>query len=266
MDRVAKLETLTRIGFAARGIMYLLIGWLALRLGRAEGSSGALEYISSGGGRILLWLMALGFVAYGIWRLAEAALDTEGHGKDTKGLAARIGGAVSGVIHLSLALYAMRLASGGPQDGGSGGAESGARTAMQLPGGQTLLTIAAVILIGVGLYQFVKAAKAGFLKRLAAEAAHKDWVKWVGRAGYAARGAVFLVMGVLLWQAARSGNAAAAGGPDEALASFSGWPQALVAAGLFLFGVFSLVEARWRKINDPQVASRLRDAAGRARA
>jgi len=255
--QAGKFETVTRIGFAARGIMYIIIGWLALKSGRTEGSGGALEYLSSGGGKILLGLMALGFLGYGLWRLSEALMDTEGHGTDGKGMAVRAGGFVSGLIHLGLAFYAARLASGQGGGGSSDGAEQSAATALSLPGGQTMLTIVAVILIGVGLYQFVKAVKLGFLRHLDQRAAKEAWVQWAGRLGYAARGLVFLTIGYFLWNAARQESAAQAGGTGDALGSLPPMLQAVVAAGLVLFGLFSLVEARYRRINDPKVLERL---------
>src|SRR5687768_9367081 len=94
------VETLARVGFAARGLMYLVIGYLAIRTGNAEDGSGALDYLSGGGGKLLLAVMAAGFLGYAFWRLSEAAIDSEGHGDDAKGMVARAGGAVSGIIHL----------------------------------------------------------------------------------------------------------------------------------------------------------------------
>lgn len=255
--QASKFEAFTRAGFAARGIMYILIGFLALKFGRTEGSGGALEYLDSGAGQALLVAMALGFLGYGLWRISEAVLDTEGHGDDAKGKVIRAAGLVSGVVHLGLALYALRLGLGGGGSSGSGGAEQGAATTLALPGGQTLLVIASAVLLGAGLYQFIKAAKLGFLRHLDQQACRAAWVRWVGRLGYAARGAVFLIVAYSLWRAARQDSAQQADGTGEALGSLPPTMQAAVAAGLALFGIFSLVEARYRRINDPQVLERL---------
>lgn len=261
---VGKMEALTRVGFAARGVIYVLIGFLALRTGRTESGSGILAYLNSGAGKLLLGLMALGLLAYALWRLSEALIDSEGHGGDAKGIAVRIGGAVSGVVHLGLGLYALRLALGDAGGGSGGGrAEQGAEVALGLPGGGLLVALAAAALIATGLFQFVKAAKAGFLKHLEPKAAKQGWVKVTGRGGYAARGVVFLIMGWLLWQAARQSDAGEAGNVGAALDTLPGTLQAIVAAGLFLFGIFSLVEAAYRRINDPHVVQRLKGAAHR---
>ena len=246
-----KLETLTRLGFAARGVMYVLIGLLALRSGRTEDGAGALEYLSSGGGKLLLGLMALGFVAYGLWRLADAFLDSEGHGSDGKGMAMRVGAAASGLLHLALAYSAARLASGNGGQGSGGGTQEGAATALNLPGGQLVLGIAALALLAVGAYQLVKAAQGSFLKHIDGRAASEAWVRISGRLGYAARGIIFLIMGYFFGRAALDESAGEAGGMGEALASLPPNLQLAVAFGLLLFGLFSFVEARYRRIKDP---------------
>ncbi|WP_106640737.1 DUF1206 domain-containing protein [Allosphingosinicella vermicomposti] len=253
------MEAMTRLGFAARGVMYVLIGYLAIQTGRTEDGTGALQYLSSGAGRAILGLMALGFAGYAIWRLSEAVIDSEGNGKDAKGWAVRIGGAVSGLVHLGLGFYALMLAlhmSAG--DGGGAGAEKGAATALSLPGGPVLLTIAAIALAGTSLYQMVKAVRLRFLDHLDHEAAHQAWVMWIGRAGYSARGVVFLIMGWFLWRAAQSARAEQAGDMGQALALLPATLQWIVAAGLLLFGLFSFVEARYRRINNPDVIARLK--------
>jgi hypothetical protein len=263
MPSLPSLEMFTRIGFAARGLMYLIIGYLALRFGQTESGEGALATLAEGSGKLLLGIMALGFAAYGVWRLSEALVDTEGHGSDPKGSAARIGGGISGVIHLGLAIVAANLASGGGGSGGGGGqsgAEQGAATALALPGGPLLLLAAGAVLIGTGLWQLVKAVKADFLRHLDGRVGSEAWVKWLGRAGYAARGIVFVIIGWSLLQAGLSESAAPAGGMEQALGSLSGTLLTLVALGLLLFGLFSFVEARYRRINDPNVVARLKGA------
>ena len=261
MPSLPSLEMFTRIGFAARGLMYAIIGYLALRFGQTESGTGALATLAEGSGKLLLGIMALGFAAYGVWRLSEALVDTEGQGTEAKGIAARIGGGISGVIHLGLAIVALNFAFGaGGSGGGRSGAEQGAATALALPGGPLLLLVAGAVLIGTGLWQLVKAAKGGFLRHLDGRVAGEAWVKWLGRGGYAARGLVFAIIGWSLLQAGLSDSAARAGGMEQALASLSGTLLSAVALGLLLFGLFSLVEARYRRINDPNVAARLKGA------
>ena len=259
------METLTRIGFAARGLTYFTVGWLALSSGRAEDNHGAIASLSDGGVSPLLVLMAVGFLGYAIWRLSEALIDSEGHGDNAKGIATRIGGGVSGVVHLFLALFALRLGLGWSAGGGAERSEQGAQMALGLPFGGVLLGIAAAALIATGLFQFLKAWRAGFTKHFDPSVAREPWVEWTGRIGYAARGLVFLVIGGFLAQAGLSGNARDAGGVEQALAALPSALFYVVALGFLLFGVFSLIEARYRRITDPKVLDRLKSQARRAR-
>src|SRR5829696_4971094 len=80
----------TRIGFAARGLLYLLVGYLALRLGRAEDAAGALDYLQSRTGGMVLGGLAVGFAFYGAWRLLDAVLDTQAKGSELKGVIGRV--------------------------------------------------------------------------------------------------------------------------------------------------------------------------------
>ena len=258
MIGVGAMEGMTRFGFAARGVMYFLIGFLAMRSGRTEDGAGAMAFLQGGAGKLALVVMAIGFLGYGIWRLSEAAVDTEGHGNRVRGLAIRGGGAVSGLLHFFLAFVASRLAFGGEE---GGGAQAGAAAALGLPGGQIVLAFVAAGLTAVGLYQLVKAAKAGFTRTLDPQASRRGWVVGLGRAGYAARGFVFLLMGWFFLAAARQDRASEAAGIAEVLDSLPSTVQLVVAAGLLLFGCFSLVEARFRRINDPAVLARLKRAA-----
>ncbi|HYW16805.1 MAG TPA: DUF1206 domain-containing protein [Allosphingosinicella sp.] len=252
---------LTRVGFAARGLLYIIIGYLALKLGRTEDAGGALEHVSREAGGLVLGLLALGFVAYGIWRLADAAFDTQNKGDDAKGIAGQVAGAASGIIHLGLAFTAVKLATGSGSGGDSSeSAESGAATAMGLPGGDLLLYLAAAILLAVGIAQLVIAAKRDFCKHLASEAKDKMWVIVAGTAGHAARGIIFLAAAWLVFKAVTQNEAEKAGALGDALLSLPGGLQAAVAAGLGLFGVYSLIEARYRIIPDPQVKNRVASA------
>jgi hypothetical protein len=249
MSARPQFELLARLGFASRGLMYILIGFLALRSGRSEDGAGVLRYLSGGGERDwLLAAMALGFLGYALWRLLDAWQDGEGHGDGAKGAAARLGAAASGLAHLGFAVLAAKLALG--SGGGSGdAAQDNAGKALELPGGWLLLVVLGALLAATGLYQLVKAAKGKYLETLAPGAAGQPWVQWAGRLGYAARGLVFLIVGWFFWRAGREARETAAGGIGQALDSLPPSLQTAVAAGLLIFGIFSLVEARYRRIN-----------------
>jgi hypothetical protein len=247
VEASAGLTLLTRLGFAARGLLYLVIAYLLIRIGRAESPSGALDYLAEGGGKMLLAAMIAGFAAYGLWRLADALFNVEHHEAGKKGLRERLGAGASGVVHLLLAWQALRLLRGAPSDGG--GSEAGAKDALSLPGGEVALMLAGAVLIGVGLFQIVKAYKCSFLRHLEAGVANRPWAKWIGRAGYGARGIVFMISGYFLVRAGLHERAAEAGGIDEALAWLSDPWNMIVAAGLFGFGLYSLIEARFRVLH-----------------
>jgi hypothetical protein len=257
MPGINGFEMMARLGFGARALMYGAIGYLALRLGRTEDNQGALAYIESVGGGILLGIMAIGFLGYGVWRLSEALIDSEGQGTGAKGIAQRVGGGVSGIIHLFLCWAAIGLATGGKASSGDS-AEQGASTALALPGGSWMLIVVAIVLLALAAFQIVKAYRLGFLKHLDPAVAGQAWIAWVGRAGYLARGIVFAMTALFMWEASQQERAAAAGGMEQALDRIPAEWQVFVAAGLFLFGVFSAVEARYRRITDPQVIDRLR--------
>lgn len=248
MNVDARLTLLTRVGFATRGLLYLVIATLILRTGRAEDPSGALEFLGQGGGQLLLGVLTIGLVAYGIWRLADAAWDIERHGTDGKGWAERAGAGVSGIVHLALAWQAVGLMRGAAQSGDS--TREGTQMALRLPGGWALVMIAAAILFALGAVQLVKAATGSFLRYLDPRIVRQPWVRWSGRAGYAARGVVFLIIGWLLLNAGIEEQASGTGGMARVLGWLTHPFDLIVGAGLLGFGLFSLVEARFRRLHD----------------
>lgn len=254
-DPSAALTTLTRLGFAARGLLYLVIGSLILRTGRTEDTSGALSVVAEGGGRTLLVLMIAGLLAYGLWRLSDSAFNIERHESGKKGMAERAGAAASGIVHLFLAWQAVRLfqQAGASSSSGGSGTQERAQTALQLPGGQLMLVIAGLVLLVVGAIQLKKAWKAEFLKHLEPSVAQQPWARYTGQGGYAARGLVFLISGAFLTAAGFKEQAGEAGGMEEALTWLSSPWDSIVAVGFILFGLYSLIEARYRVLKDVPV-------------
>lgn len=261
MSASARLTSLTRLGFAARGLLYVVIAILVFRSGRSEDFGGALAELGRSGGDPLLLAMAAGLGAYGLWRLADAALDIEGHGPGAKGGGGRIAAGISGIAYSALAWQAFRLMDGVHQSQGDG-AEESARTALTLPGGPLLLVLAGVVLLGAGFYQLVKAYQCSFCDHLDLTIARRPWLRWMGRAGYSARGVIFLVSGYFIVRAGLDSRASEAGGMEEALRWLDSPVDLMVAAGLLLFGLFSIIEARFRVIHDVPLDEVARAAQG----
>lgn len=258
MNANSRLTALTRIGFATRGLLYIVIAMLILRTGRAEDQSGAIAYLGRGGGQLLLGVIAIGLTAYGLWRLADAALDIERHGADRKAVMERVGAGFSGAIHLFLAWQSVQLMRGAALSGD--GTQEGAQTAMRLPGGWALVLAGAAVLMVLGAVQMAKAAKGGFLRYLDPSVAVKPWVQWSGRVGYAARGVVFLISSYLLAMAGIEEKASEAGGMARVLSWLTSPFDVIVGVGLLAFGLFSLVEARYRRLHDVPVEGAIRRA------
>jgi len=252
----SKFLNLTRLGFAARGLLYIVIGLLVLQTGRTEDLTGALEYLGNGSGRLLLIVLAAGLATYGLWRLADAAFGMEHPGPDGKALRKRSAAALIGAIYLYLAYKAGKVLLAGYA--GTMDAQSQADTVLDLPGGSIVLALAALVLAIAGGYQLHKAGTCSFLRRLD-PAAQAPLVKWLGRLGYAARGVIFLLVAVLVVRAAINEQSTEAGGMEQALDLLSGPLLYAVAGGLMLFGAFSIIEARYRRIHEPPVEEIKRD-------
>ena len=108
-------------------------------------------------------------------------------------------------------------------------------------------------MIAVGIFQTVKAVKGSYLDNLQPDAAKREWVKWSGRLGYLARSVIFMIAGFFFMSAGMAEQASEAGGMAEALKWLTSPWDMIVAAGLFAFGLFSLIEARYRIIHDVPV-------------
>lgn len=258
MNRVTQLETFARAGFFARGVVYMMLGYLTLATGRSEGTSTVLDDLQDlPAGNIILAVTALGLFGYGVFRLYGAALDLDGDGTDFKGVGKRIGHACSGITHFVLCYLAVRIMMG---SGGSG--TDPGDTARSLPGGAVLLVLVGIGFALAAIEQAIQAATAKFMSRLAADT--PSFAEAVGRIGYAARAIVFAI---LSWQVLRAGL-----GGDRGELSFeaaldtlrdTGWGYTAVAAGLLVFGIFSLIMARYRTIRNEDVLERAKSGAMR---
>lgn len=259
----SRFQLLTRLGFAGRGLLYIVIGLLVILTGRTEDLTGALEYLGHGVGKVLLAVLAIGMSVYGLWRLADAAFGIESGRHHWKAWRKRMAAATSGFVYAFLAYKAIRILLG--ERVGGGEAQHHAAEALHMPAGEMIVLIAAAALFGAAIVQFYKTLSCSFLDPLDCDEHQKTWIRWLGRAGYAVRGLIFLVIAFLLARSAFHHNAAEAGGLEQALDFLSPNYRRWIACGLMLFGAMSLVEARFRRIHRPppieQVADKVAEKA-----
>jgi hypothetical protein len=258
------VERIARFGYATKGAVYMVVGLLATMAasgmgGETTDTRGALQTINEQPfGKFVLGTVAFGLVGYVIWRWIQAVADTDDKGTKLKGILIRIGYMGSGLVYAGLALTAAKvLIDVGDPDSSTEVQQHWIGRLMAMPYGRWLVGLVGAGVLGFGLYQIYKGLAAKFRKRLKLgemSASRRFWATLSGRLGYAARGIVFCVVGSFLIQAARHFNPSEAKGLDGVLQTLSEWPfgpwaMGTVAAGLIAYGLYMLVEARYRRIN-----------------
>lgn len=256
--RTRQFEWLARAGLVARGVIYAIIGVLALKLvlgdgGKTTNQQGALETIAKQPfGEALLILMAIGLAGYAIWRLVRAAI---GHGPEaTDDTKERVAGVASGVAYAMLCVTAVLILIG--SGGGSGDPDKTTGGVLSWPGGQILVAIAGLMIVGVGLDQGYKGIKKKFLEKSKTEQMSEGMKRSftaLGVVGHLARMVVFALIGYFLIRAAIEFDPDEAVSLDGALAalgqaSYGPVVLAIVAAGLIAFAAYSAADARYRRV------------------
>lgn len=258
------LELLARLGYAARGVVNLLIGLLAFLAalgqgGRTTGSKGALQsLLAHPMGSVLLGIMALGLFGFALWRACQALLDADRRGNGAKAVVARAGQLVSAFAYVSLGIFAAALAAGRSAGGAddAAAAQDWTRWLMAHPFGEVMVAVAGLVVAGIGGTMIGWAWKGSFIKHLDCRGTAERWVVPLGRTGFAARGIVFIIIGAFLALAAWHSDPEEVRGLSGALRALQAQPfgQALygvVALGLVAFGAFEFAEARYRRIQAP---------------
>ncbi|HYQ68467.1 DUF1206 domain-containing protein [Actinophytocola sp.] len=256
------VQVLGRIGMGCYGVVHLIVAYLALRVafgdsGEQADQKGALQEVGATSfGAIVLWVLAIGLFAYGLWQFMMAAIGFQWVQKKGKRTRKRIGSVARGIIGISLGVYAVRLVtgSGGGQSGNQGQQEWTGKL-LSLPAGRVLVAIVAAIVIGVAVGEIVRGVKRSFLQDLNLDelpAGTQRWVRRLGFFGYIAKGVVLGIVGILLGIAAFQSDAKEAGGLDRALKTLAAQPfgtiaLVLVAVGLAAFGVYCFAAARAHK-------------------
>ena len=252
---------IARAGYVAKGVVYAVIGILALRQafgtgGQTTGTSGAVESVGARPfGGVLLLLLALGLLGYMGWKFTQAIMDTEDKGSDAKGIGRRVAYAGSGLIHGGLAFTAASIIFFGSSGGSS--SDDWTAQAMSVPLGRVLVAAVGLGVIGVALYQLHTAYTAKFrrdLKLGQMSPAVERWATRAGSVGTAARAVVIAVAGLFVILAAYEADPQETRGLGGALQSLSNQPfgpylLGAVALGLILYALFMLVVARYRQVD-----------------
>ena len=255
------LTWLARAGLTARGVMYVLIGIIAVQVAingshQQADRAGAVHLVAhTGFGSFILWLLVIGFAGMTLWRLSEAAWGSPGQDgrKASKRLANLARAVFYAVVTYGILKYALGVGQPSSSDSQS---QDLTAAAMKYQGGQVIVALAGVVIVIAGLYVIYRAYKLKFLKHLrmgSASPRTRKVVTRLGQVGGIARGAVFATIGVFLVIAAKDANPRQAKGIDSALRALAHtplgpWLLVVVAIGLMMFGVYSWCEARWRAV------------------
>lgn len=255
------IETLARLGYASKALIYVIVGGLAAaaaanRGGRVTDTSGALRVIlTQPFGQAILIVLAIGLCGYAAWRVLDAFADPDGHGFGFGGLVVRVGNVIRGLIYGALGVEAFRLARGLR---GSKGDEAEMWTArvMELPFGEWLVGLAGAIVAVYGFSQLVTALKLKMDKLIdlsAVPSILRGPAVKISRFGVGARGVIIAVLGVFLVRAAFTHNPSEAHGTRESVLEIANavqgrWLLAAIAAGLMAYGIDQALHARCRRI------------------
>jgi len=249
---------LARAGLTARGVIYILVGGVAVlvalgRSSREADQQGALHLLAGKSyGMVSLWLLAIGFAGYALWRLSEAAFGVTG---EPPGAGPRLKSLARAVIYAGLSYLTFTVISGTDRSQRRRQQDITA-TAMQHTAGRVLVGVVGLVIVACGIVLVIEGVRKKFMKYLQTakmSARTRQVVKVLGITGTIARGVVFALVGVLVVVAAVTHKAAESGGIDKALLTLRGQPfgeflMLAAALGLVIFGVYGLCEARWRKV------------------
>lgn len=256
------VKPIAQTGLTAKGIVYCLLGVLAFMAAfniagqstRDTNKEGVFSFIQEQtGGQIMLSIVAIGLLCYSLWRGLQTFADTEGKGNDSKGIAARGRYFFSGLVYTSLAFFAIKMVTTGQKDNG-GNRQDMIQSFLSKPYGAWVVGIAAVIIIGVGLYQ-AWYGLAGKYKKHVEKAGYSSEQKLLvstGKLGYVTRGIVWLILGWMLIKAVFHSNSSEAGDTAKAFgflqdAAYGSYLLGAVGFGLVCYGIFNFIRVRYEK-------------------
>ena len=262
------IPVVARAGYAARAVVYLIIGGLATVAafgsgGQTSGSRDALKtLLGEPFGRTLLVIVGIGLFCYSVWRTIQAFKDPDNHGTDGKGLAIRASLLISAILHVSLGIFAISLVFtlGGGSSGGSGGGgqENFSAWLMQQPFGVWLVGLIGLAVIGAGIAHGIKGYRAKFERYMRIPESLQPGAQHLCRFGLVTRGVVLVIVGGFFLIAAYQADPSEAGGLAQAFDTVRSQPfgrilLGVVAVGLFAFGLYSALESAFRRV-DPRAS------------
>jgi hypothetical protein len=256
------IERFARCGYAAKGVVYVLVGSLAaygaFEPSHPTDSRGALsQVVHKPFGRVVLCVMAAGLAGYALWRVVQALRDTEDKGRSWKGIAVRGGYACIGFVYMGLSYSAVSLVLGGSAGKTSDESARGwTALALMFPLGRLVVALVGLGVVGFGLWQCYKAFTARFRrkwKQYEMSEHARSLATHAGQVGLVARGIVFGIIGLFLIDAAWLARAEEARGLSGALRTLEEQPYGpyvlgAVALGLVAYGLYMFVEARYRRM------------------
>ncbi|HSK96894.1 MAG TPA: DUF1206 domain-containing protein [Euzebyales bacterium] len=253
-------------GLVARGVLYAIVGVLALQIAFGGGSGeqasqqGALRTIAQGPfGAFLVGLVGVGLAGYALWRLTQFFTEKGKEDSDTKDWVKRASFIVRALIYAALSVLAFSIAFGsGGGGGGSSSQDLTARIMRDMPAGRFLVGLVGLIIIGVAIYQAYQAFSKDFMDEMQTgqmTPTTRTWVRRIGVLGHAARAVVFGLLGLFVIRAAVEFDPNEAVGLDGALQALAQqpagpWLLALTALGLFAYGVYSIVRGRYVDVSE----------------
>jgi hypothetical protein len=254
-----------QIGLVARGVLYAVVGVLALQIAFSGGTGGgqasqqgALQTIAQGPfGAVLVGLVGIGLAGYAGWRASQFFTEKGDEDGRVTAWVTRAGYLVRAALYAGLSFLALRIAFGGG-GGGGGGSQALTARAMALPGGRVLVGLVGLIIVGVACYQAYQALSDDFMEELQThqmDLRTRTWVRRIGVLGHSGRAVVFGLIGGFVVLAAVQFNPQQAVGLDGALQRLAQhtagpWLLALTALGLFAYGVYAIARARFVDVSE----------------
>lgn len=255
------IQVLGRFGDACYGVVYLVVSWLALQIafgdpGTEADQRGAITTIAAQPyGVVLLWVLAIGLVAFGVWQLLAAVAGYRWMTTKRRRATRRLTAAGRGIVVLVIAAFTLRLLAGGASGGGNSGQQEMTARLLAVPGGRVLVFVIGLAVLVAAVLSARRGMRKRFLMELdltGAAMATRRYVRWSGAIGYLAKGVAWAVIGVLLCVAAVQLDPNRAGGLDKALRTLAVQPFGVallvaVALGFVAFGIYSFADARYRR-------------------